>query len=324
MSDYYELLGVDGDADKDTIRGAYRDRLDGADQSQRAKLNKAWNILSDPVQRGRYDDYLASGEEFGDLDGGDVVVAAAASSRASRGAQPVRGARPPRDRTTPRPPLEPTIELPPGMEFAENRRRGMAFLIDFLIVFGIYILALVVILPAVIKNQYPAESKRIDAINKEIKQLDKDKSKADNRAGNSKLSKTERAAAKAQSKSLDKQITKQNDKITTVSKKFQGLALGIYGALLAVLLAILVPATALTGKTLGMRFQHIRVVRVDGSRVTWIGAFSRFLIPLALTIFIPSLGAIAGLGMVLWFFRDRNHQGFHDKLAKTLVVADPA
>ena len=34
------------------------------------------------------------------------------------------------------------------------------------------------------------------------------------------------------------------------------------------------------------------------------------------------LGAIAGLGMVLWFFRDRNHQGFHDKLAKTLVVAD--
>ncbi|MEP6625395.1 MAG: RDD family protein, partial [Acidimicrobiia bacterium] len=295
MSDYYDLLGVDGDADKDTIRGAYRDRIDGADQSQRAKLNKAWNILSDPVQRGRYDEYLASGAEFGDADDGAEVVVAASSSRASRGAQPVRGARAPRDRAAPRPPLVPTIELPPGMEFAENRQRGMAFLVDFLIVFGIYILTLILLLPAVIKNQYPAESKRIDAINKEAKQLDKDKSKANDRAGNTKLTKSERAAATKQSKSLDKQITKQNDKVTTISKKFQGLLFGIYGALLAVLLAILVPVTALTGKTLGMRFQHIRVVRADGSPVSWISAFSRFLVPLALAIFVPSLGAIAGL-----------------------------
>ena len=208
------------------------------------------------------------------------------------------------------------------MELAENRKRGTALLIDFLMVFAIYVAALVFVLPAVIKNQYPAESKQIDAINAQIKQLDKAKSKADDRAGNSKLPKAERSAAKAQSKSLDKQITKKDDKITSVSNKFQGTALAIYGGLLAVLLALLVPATAITGKTLGMRFQQIHVVRQDGSPVTWIGAFSRFLVPLALTIFIPSLGAIAGLGMVLWFFRDRNHQGFHDKLAKTLVVAD--
>ena len=89
MSDYYELLGVEGDADKDAIRGAYRERLDGADQSERAKLNKAWNILSDPVQRGRYDDYLASGQEFGDVDVDDDAPSdAPASSRASRGALP--------------------------------------------------------------------------------------------------------------------------------------------------------------------------------------------------------------------------------------------
>ena len=222
----------------------------------------------------------------------------------------------------PRAPLEQTVVLPEGMELADNRKRGTALAIDFLIVFAIYLVALVLVLPAVIKNQYPAESKRIDAINAQIKQLDKAKSTADDRAGNSKLSKADQAAAKAQSKVLDKRITKKNDTISSISKKFQGTALAIYGALLAVLLAILVPATALTGKTLGMRFQKIHVVRQDGSPVTWIGAFSRFLVPLALAIFIPSLGAIAGLGMVLWFFRDRNHQGFHDKLAKTLVVAD--
>ena len=321
MSDYYELLGVEGDADKDAIRGAYRERLEGADQSQRAKLNKAWNILSDPVQRGRYDDYLASGQEFGDVDDSGTSDAPV-SSRASRGAQPVKGGRPARERPAPRTPLEPTIVLPEGMELAENRKRGTAFAIDFLMVFAVYVVALVLVLPAVIKNQYPAESKQIDAINAQIKQIDKAKSKADDTANDSKLSKADRATAKARSKSLDKQITKKNDKITTISKKFQGTALMIYGALLAVMLAILVPATALTGKTLGMRFQQIHVVRQDGSPVTWIGAFSRFLIPLALAIFIPSLGAIAGLGMVLWFFRDRNHQGFHDKLAKTLVVAD--
>ena len=30
--------------------------------------------------------------------------------------------------------------------------------------------------------------------------------------------------------------------------------------------------------------------------------------------------AIIGLGMVLWFLRDKNRQGVHDKLARTLVV----
>lgn len=320
MSDYYDLLGIEPGADKDAIRSAYRDRLEGASQSERAKLNKAWNVLSDPVQRGRYDADASgtSSDDVIDLDD-DAPVPARTGARPARAARGDRDARP---RPPARVPLEPTIELPSGMELAENRKRGTALLIDFLMVFAIYVAALVFVLPAVIKNQYPAESKQIDAINAQIKQLDKAKSKADDRAGNSKLPKAERSAAKAQSKSLDKQITKKDDKITSVSNKFQGTALAIYGALLAVLLALLVPATAITGKTLGMRFQQIHVVRQDGSPVTWIGAFSRFLVPLALTIFIPSLGAIAGLGMVLWFFRDRNHQGFHDKLAKTLVVAD--
>src|SRR6266849_6841455 len=62
MDDYYELLGVDEDAPVDDIRSAYRDKKAAVDtsagddaKSDVAKLNKAWNVLSDPYQRGRYD-----------------------------------------------------------------------------------------------------------------------------------------------------------------------------------------------------------------------------------------------------------------------------
>src|SRR5580704_618737 len=77
--DYYEMLGVDEDAPVDDIRAAYRDKraaaLDIDDspknknkdrdaeraRAEAAALNKAWNVLSDPYQRGRYDEQRASG-----------------------------------------------------------------------------------------------------------------------------------------------------------------------------------------------------------------------------------------------------------------------
>ena len=67
MDDYYELLGVDEDAPVDDIRSAYRDKKAAVDtsagddaKSDVAKLNKAWNVLSDPYQRGRYDQQRTS------------------------------------------------------------------------------------------------------------------------------------------------------------------------------------------------------------------------------------------------------------------------
>ena len=66
MDDYYEILGVDEDAPVDDIRTAYRDKKAAIDtsandaaKSEVAALNKAWNVLSDPYQRGRYDQQLA-------------------------------------------------------------------------------------------------------------------------------------------------------------------------------------------------------------------------------------------------------------------------
>jgi len=85
-------------------------------------------------------------------------------------------------------------------------------------------------------------------------------------------------------------------------------------------IAYLVPITARKGHTLGMRGRRIRVVRVDGSPVGWYPAFTRFALPILLALAIPSFGVILGLGMVAWGFFDRNGQGIHDKLARTLVV----
>jgi uncharacterized RDD family membrane protein YckC len=83
-----------------------------------------------------------------------------------------------------------------------------------------------------------------------------------------------------------------------------------------------VPATVITGRTFGMRSRRIRIVRVDGSPVGWYGAFTRFFLPIIVALAIPTIGPLLGLGMVLWGYRDANGQGIHDKLARTIVVAN--
>ena len=100
MSDYYDLLGVEPGADKDTIKSAYRDQLDGASQAERARLNKAWNVLSDPVQRERYDDARAEGW-LDDAEDDAEEEEDTTPARARRGGRPRRhaSARPDRRRS---------------------------------------------------------------------------------------------------------------------------------------------------------------------------------------------------------------------------------
>ena len=75
---HYELIGVESDASKDEIRSAYRERIealrgtvengrsdkarDGA-RAETARLNSAWQVLADPVQRQRYDTELTGGSD---------------------------------------------------------------------------------------------------------------------------------------------------------------------------------------------------------------------------------------------------------------------
>lgn len=73
---HYDLLGVEPDATKEEIRSAYRERLEElrtkvekgrSDQARNgareetARLNSAWQVLSDPFQRQRYDAELSDG-----------------------------------------------------------------------------------------------------------------------------------------------------------------------------------------------------------------------------------------------------------------------
>jgi uncharacterized RDD family membrane protein YckC len=59
---WYEVLGVEPRAAKGDIKVAYQDALDAAtgsaDTDEVAQVRRAWQVLSDPVQRQRYDETI--------------------------------------------------------------------------------------------------------------------------------------------------------------------------------------------------------------------------------------------------------------------------
>ena len=66
------------------------------------------------------------------------------------------------------------------------------------------------------------------------------------------------------------------------------------------------------GQTLGMRAWRIRVVREDGSALTWPRAAARFALGLV-------AAAPAGLGL-WWSLLDERKRGWHDRWTRTRVV----
>lgn len=66
------------------------------------------------------------------------------------------------------------------------------------------------------------------------------------------------------------------------------------------------------GQTLGMRAWRIRVVREDGSAVTWPRAAARFALGLV-------AAAPAGLGL-WWSLLDEHKRGWHDRWTRTRVI----
>jgi hypothetical protein len=61
---WYEVLGVEPRAAKGEIKTAYQDALDAAtaadDRDEVAQVRRAWQVLSDPVQRQRYDEVIGT------------------------------------------------------------------------------------------------------------------------------------------------------------------------------------------------------------------------------------------------------------------------
>jgi uncharacterized RDD family membrane protein YckC len=158
---HYELLGVATDAPKDDIRAAYQDKLTDvrdhraheeaskrpsdsviqAARDEEGRLRAAWQVLSDPIQRQRYDDLVGlvpatSGdhhdldhEEDEDEDGDDAVDTDVPATR---------------DRSRRTPPSMVTAE---GLEIPSAGRRATAAAIDIITMAAVY---LVVVVPIVL------------------------------------------------------------------------------------------------------------------------------------------------------------------------------
>lgn len=387
MSDHYEELGVEPTASKDDIREAHRARLAEleaarerkgvteaqlqANREEAARVRGAWNVLSDPMQRQRYDQQLMD-ERAGDGGSSDVEIVddddnaapapqptgwrkllgpppakpAAAGAAAASGAAGAKGAanRKPQPPANPNRPA-PTVELPPGMAIAETRSRGMALLFDLAICMIVYT-AVMFLVPGLVKSGYTDivdQSQKIadvknaqqDVIDAQ-KSLDQAKSASDKKSAQSDLTAAQKDLKSATKDARDADATDKQlatdlsgkQRVDALDKEAKKLAdsvktatLVATGTVVVLVLLYLVPTVALKGWTMGMRNRRIRVVRVDGSKCGWYAAFTRFAIPvlIAVALSIP-VGPVVGLGLVLWGYRDKNGQGVHDKLARTLVV----
>jgi curved DNA-binding protein CbpA len=164
---HYDRLGVGPDATREQIREAYRVKVEGLkaardaknvsapalqeNRAEVARLDEAWNVLSDPFQRQRYDqassvptnddvelvdDPSSEGAEAQQpaLTGWRRLMTPAPAPRPGDGGKGGRsgggGPTPPRRGRVPQAPMP----LPPGMHMADTRTRGMASLTDFAVI----------------------------------------------------------------------------------------------------------------------------------------------------------------------------------------------
>ncbi len=145
---HYELLGVEPDATKEEIRSSYRERLENlrakvekgrSDQARNgaraetARLNTAWQVLSDPFQRQRYDTGLSDGtaDAEAELEEEEAETAPVPARR--------RGGREPRTRDDRGRPQRREPVGVPGAEAAPVGRRLAALGIDLLTMGAVYL-----------------------------------------------------------------------------------------------------------------------------------------------------------------------------------------
>jgi hypothetical protein len=348
--DFYSLLGVEHDAPTGDIRSAYRDKKaalgEKGDKTETARLNKAWNVLSDPYQRGRYDEQRMRAAAGGDGDGdGDGVEVSANGSgggaleKTTVGAQaeaPVRRRLfEPRPRRAGKEMPPPSIDLPAGTAFAPQRSRIIAMVIDVFVMIVLLFGVQAVVGDRLVARWYPQEHAQLTAITddppgKAKSEIDTLKDKAD--ASDKKADQAEKdnagnAASLRKTADADKKaFDDKNDEIAHLSKKVAPAGIVVLEGIMLACLVYLVVPSALIGQTLGKRIQKLRVIRLDGSPLGWSGALIRYgLIILATNamLLFPILGVI-GIAIVFFFvlgwMRNPNHMGLQDRVAKTIVV----
>ena len=317
MSDtHYEILGVSPDASRDEIRDAYRARVseldpetwkgDASDRRERAaSVNRAWNVLSDPFQKERYDsgiDDTIEGVDDLDVDGvsdgaGSNGKGGGKAGRGNAAVVQARGA----------------VKITPtGLTIAPTRARINALSVDVLVilvlVFGLNFIAGVLFSnPAVqvtIKDKIVSTTEIKDSTADAVKKVQQPKAEA----------KWEKDNPKAKPlKPKDVKVDEVKVVPSTITLLFQLLTL-----ILALLYTVI--PTARTGQTLGKRIFKIKLVSVDGSSAGWAQGLLHYGVPIAVAIALALIGAVVAIGMILWSIWDKNGQGVDDKIAKTFVV----
>jgi hypothetical protein len=301
---HYETLGVDPGASRDEIRAAYRARIDeldpdawkGAAEDRRdraAAVNRAWNVLSDPFQKERYDADLSSG---------------AAGGAEEDESEPVKGVvvtdRPPRANGRP-------STTPTGLPLATSRARINALSVDVLvilvIVFGLNFLAGTLF--------------AVDAVQVKIKDEVIRTTEVDGRDVPAlRQSEEEKARREWRDDNEDERLRDSDVEVDEVQVVPGNISIVVQLVTLLLALGYCVVPTVRTGQTLGKRLFKLRLVSVDGSRAGWSQALLHYGVPISLAIALALLGAILALGMVIWSVWDKFGQGVNDKLAKTFVV----
>ena len=327
--DYYDLLGVDADAEVADIKAAYRERkaavaerTDDDAKADAAALNKAWNVLSDPYQRGRYDQTRADHVDFdGEGDDDDVVDVPATRTRTTR-----TNARSDQ-RKNPRAPLEPTITLPAGVHFATPRKRFVAMGIDLLVLVALFVGSFV-LTDAVERSNHPGAHHIVATYPDKISDAKKATSAAKKEASanfdcSTTKPTTDKDIAYCAAGARQEQLQKTYDKAVSTLAPTRSLISGLYFVL--ALLILLVPSM-FGGQTLGKRLQGIRLAKLDGSRVGAAEVFRRYgalaLAAFALYSFLGPLGPLIVVFVATLWQRNPNRQGLQDRFAHTLVVSD--
>jgi RDD family protein/DnaJ-like protein len=354
---HYEVVGVEPEASKDAIREAYRARIDELlggdamsddDRAETARLNAAWQVLSDPYQRERYDRSIgiepgADGDDDGDIDveedHEDVIDVDGSEPRGrGRAREPGRqqGDRVGMFSAEPQPA---PASWPAGLRPPPPRGRIIAMVIDLVVLLAI-VLAVQTGGNRIIDNVYKEETDQLDVLDDRIDAAEDERDAAEDRvdeaddrierARNSnddvalEEAQAEKRTAQNEADEADNEVDRLDDDAQDVQSKLVPAQLMLTGVILVLALLYLVPSSVITGRTLGKHLLGIRVVEVDGTPLRLRSALLHYGAPVLLALLLlPLLGQlvvfIVLIGVLTWP-RNVNRQGLHDRLAGTLVV----
>ena len=338
MDDYYDMLGVDADASTDDIKAAYREMKDGlaastddSAKARKAKLNKAWNVLSDPYQRGRYDSERERGViNDGDFDEGDEVPSENGSSSKRSAATP------PAKRGRQREIGPPTIQPPEGFHYPLTKQRMIAMGIDLAVLLLLFVGSQFLTVNQQQSREPEAYDTRTELVDTRIPDAEDAVDTAEDSLKQAQDAVPEgQQPSASQQDSIDEAQTKVDDAKAELDQREQELEDAeqtlapisqlIMGITFLIGFLYLVIPSMVWGATIGKRRQHLAVYREDGTPARKSDIIKRYgllvLATYALSFVLGPIAAVIVLFIVTMWMRNPNQQGLHDRFCKTIVVA---